>query len=125
MLSKPVQTQAGTFKRQRAGAASAVASGAEIVDELLRRAAEADAAAAATLPSAEEERATIAAAEALAGSEAGVPAKSRKAVVGLENKWMEFLERHGDEYGFVEAEGPTLQLAIRFSTWGFFSSNSS
>ena len=80
MLSKPAQTQAGTFKRQRAGAASAVASGAEIVDELLRRAAEADAAAAATLPSAEEERATIAAAEALAGSEAGVPAKSRKAV---------------------------------------------
>ena len=41
------------------------------IDELLRRALEADTAAAAQLPSAEEERATIAAAEALAGSEAG------------------------------------------------------
>ena len=55
-----------------------------------RRAAEAaDAAAAATLISLEEERVIINAAEALASSEAGVPAKSARAVQALERKWHE------------------------------------
>ena len=101
------------------GVAPALSSD-EDIDELLRQAAAADAAAAATLPSAEEERATIAAAEALAGSEAGVPAKSRAAIISLETKWLDFLGRHGEEYGFSEAEGPTLELTVKFQTWGFF-----
>ena len=49
----------------------------EEIEALLRAADEADAAARATLPNAAQVRATIDAAEALAGSEAGVPAKSR------------------------------------------------
>jgi len=46
----------------------------------------AEAAARATLPTPEEERAIIDAAEALAGGDAGVPAKSRAAVLRLETK---------------------------------------
>jgi len=49
----------------------------EEIEALLRAADEADAAARATLPNAAQVRAIIDAAEALAGSEAGVPAKSR------------------------------------------------
>ena len=40
------------------------------------------------------------AAEALAGGEAGVPAKSRAAILRLETKWLFFLQRHGAEYGY-------------------------
>ena len=68
------------------------------IEELLRAAEAAEAEACATLPTAEEERRIIDAAEALAGSDAGVPAKSRAAVLRLETKWLEFLERHGAEY---------------------------
>ena len=105
---------------QRPRSEGSAAASDEDIEELLRRAGEADAAAAATLPSAAKERAVIDAAEALAGSDAGVPPKSRAAIIALENKWMDFLGRHGDEYGFSEAEGPTLELAKKFSTWGFF-----
>ena len=89
------------------GRVAADAESDDDIEELLRRAAQADAAAAATLPSLEEERATIAAAEELAGGEAGVPPKSRAAIVALENKWLDFIGRHGAEYGFDEAAGPT------------------
>lgn len=51
------------------------------VEALLREAEAADAAARATVPTPEQERSIIAAAEALAGSEEGVPAKSRAAVL--------------------------------------------
>jgi hypothetical protein len=70
---------------RRAAKAQAQPPAAEEVDieALLREADAADAAARATLPTAGQERAIIAAAEALAGSEEGVPAKSR-AVVQLQ-----------------------------------------
>lgn len=90
------------------------------MDALLREADAADAAARATLPSPAQERAIIEAAEALAGSDAGVPAKSRAAVVRLEAKRREFLAKHGAEYGWNEIIGPTLELAKHFQTWGFF-----
>ena len=69
---------------------------------LLREADAVDAAARAALPTPEEERVIIDAAETLAGSEAGVPAKSRAVVLRLESKWCDFLERHGEEYGWDE-----------------------
>jgi hypothetical protein len=90
------------------------------IEALLREADAADAAVRATLPTAEEERAIIAAAEALAGSEAGVPAKSRAVVERLVTKWLDFLEKHGNEYGWDESVGPTLEMAKHFQTWGFF-----
>ena len=80
------------------------------IDALLREADAADAALRAAQPSAEQERVIIAAAEALAGSEAGVPAKSRAVVQRLETKWVDFLERHGAQYGWDESIGPTLEL---------------
>ena len=52
-------------------------SSAREVERLLRQAEAAEAAARATLMSPEQERVVIDAAEALAGSDAGVPAKSR------------------------------------------------
>ena len=93
---------------------------AEDLEALLRAAEAAEAAARATRPSAEEERRIIDAAEALAGSEAGVPAKSRMVVLRLVTKWLEFLERHGAEYKWDARVGPTLELAKHFQTWGFF-----
>jgi len=110
---------ARSSSQRRTSGGSAAASD-EDIEELLRRADEANAAAAATLPSAAEERAIIDAAEALAGGDAGVPPKSRAAISTLQNKWLDFLGRHGVQYGFREAEGPTLELAVKFSTWGFF-----
>ena len=64
----------------------------EDIEELLRAAEAAEAAARATLPTAEEERVIMDAAEALAGGDAGVPAKSRAAVLRLETKWLDFRE---------------------------------
>ena len=87
---------------------------------LLREADAVDAAARAALPTPEEERVIIDAAETLAGSEAGVPAKSRAVVLRLESKWCAFLERHGEEYGWDERVGPTMEMAKHFQTWGFF-----
>ena len=55
---------------------------------LVRQAEAAGEAAKATLMSKEQERVTIDAAEALAGSAAGVPAKSRKVVCQLETGWV-------------------------------------
>ena len=49
-----------------------------------------------------------------------MPAKSSHVVRTLQSKWPENLELHGDEYGFDEALGPTIELARHFSTWGFF-----
>ena len=90
------------------------------VEALLLAAEAADAAAAATLISPEEERMVMNAAEALANSEAGVPAKSARAVQALESKWLEFLQKHGSEYGFDVSVGPTIELAKHFQTYGFF-----
>ena len=55
------------------------------IEALLRQAEAADAAARATLTTPEEERAIIEAAETLAGSEAGVPPKSRAVVLRLDS----------------------------------------
>ena len=78
------------------------------IEELLRAAEAAEAAASATLPTAEEERVIIDAAEKLAGGDAGVPAKSRAAVLRLETKWLDFLQRHGAEYKWDASVGPML-----------------
>jgi len=90
------------------------------VEALLREAEAAEAAAQATLPTLEQERVIIKAAEALAGSEAGVPAKSRAVVLRLESKWLDFLEKHGVEYSWDKSVGPSMEMAKHFQTWGFF-----
>ena len=90
------------------------------VEALLREADAADAAAQALLRTPEQERTIIAAAEALAGSEEGVPAKSRAVVERLVSKWLDFLEKHGAQYGWDESVGPTMELTKHFQTWGFF-----
>jgi hypothetical protein len=101
---------------RRAAKAQAQPPAAEEVDieALLREADAADAAARATLPTAEQERAIIAAAEALAGSEEGVPAKSRAVVQPLVTKWLDFLEKHGNEYGY-SIPNPALWQCARAS----------
>ena len=75
---------------------------ADVIAKLMRAAEAAEAAARTTLVSPEEERVIIDAAEALvgsdAGSDAGVPAKTRAVVLQLETKWLVFLDKHGAEY---------------------------
>ena len=71
---------------------------ADVIAKLMRAAEAAEAAARATLVSPEEERVIIDAAEALAGSDAGVPAKTRAVVLRRETKWLVFLDKHGAEY---------------------------
>ena len=90
---------------------------------LLREADAVDKASRAALPTPEEERVIIDAADTLAGSEAGVPAKSRAVVLRLESKWCNLLERHGEEYGWDERVGPTMEMAKHFQTWFSFSSD--
>ena len=90
------------------------------VERLLQAADDAETAANQPSVSAEEQRRVIQEAETLAGGEAGVPAKSSRVVRSLQSKWLEFLELHGDEYGFDAALGPTVEVAKHFSTWGFF-----
>ena len=85
-----------------------------VIEALLRQAEAADAAARATLTTPEEERAIIEAAETLAGSEAGVPAKSRAVVLRLERKWVDVWARHGHEYGWDESVGPTMEMAKHY-----------
>ena len=96
------------------------ASMANEIEELLRAAEAAEAEARATLPTAAEERAIVDAAEELAGGEEGVPAKSRAVVLRLETKWLQFLERHGEQYKWDACVGPTLELPKHFQTWFFF-----
>ena len=93
---------------------------ADVIAKLMRAAEAAEAAARATLVSPEEERVIIDAAEALAGSDAGVPAKTRAVVLQLETKWLVFLDKHGAEYKWDAEVGPTLELVKHFQTWGFF-----
>ena len=71
---------------------------ADVIAKLMRAAEAAEAAARTTLVSPEEERVIIDAAEALAGSDAGVPAKTRAVVLRRETKWLVFLDKHGAEY---------------------------
>ena len=115
---------AGVDGTEDVAAASAVAKAAADVDALLLQAAAAEAEATAPGVSAEEQRRIIAAAEALASSEAGVPAKSSRVIASLLNKWVDFVEMHGDEYGYDAAAGPTVELAKHFSSWGFFNRES-
>ena len=110
--------QAGSRCRKPACGAARECAGqhtAAEVERLLRATDDAEAAANQPCFSAEEQRRVIHDAEALAGGEAGVPAKSSHVVRTLQSKWLENLELHGDEYGFDEALGPTIELARHFS----------
>ena len=93
---------------------------ADVIAKLMRAAEAAEAAARTTLVSPEEERVIIDAAGALAGSDAGVPAKTRAVVLRRETKWLVFLDKHGAEYKWDAEVGPTLELVKHFQTWGFF-----
>ena len=46
--------------------------------------------------------------------EAGTPAKSAKVINTLARRWSEFLGVHGEAYGYDEAAGPTIELAVHF-----------
>ena len=97
---------------------------AEIVDELdaLRRAvAEERAALAAVRPSLADERAQVAAAEARLERLDGVAnPKTRAAVLTIAHQFEAFVEAHGEAYGYDAAVGPTVELALRFQSHGFF-----
>ena len=83
------------------------------VAELLAELDAAEAAVAAFGPSPEQLREEAAEAERLA-KENGVPPKSAKVIGGLERRWQEFLEVHGEAYEYDEAIGPTIDLAMHF-----------
>ena len=97
---------------------------AEIVDELdaLRRAvAEERAALAAVRPSLADERAQVAAAEARLERLDGVAnPKTRAAVMTIAHQFEAFVEAHGEAYGYDAVVGPTVELALRFQSHGFF-----
>ena len=94
------------------------------IDELWAALERAEAAVAAFGPSPEQLREEAAEAERLA-KEAGTPAKSAKVINTLARRWSEFLGVHGEAYGYDEAAGPTIELAVhfqvclqRFRAWG-------
>ena len=94
---------------------------ADRLEDLLREVAADDAALEALRPSAAEERAQIEAAEAAIAATGGVAnPKTRQAVMPIVHKWERFLERHAGEEGYDASEGPTVRLAVKFQTWGFF-----
>jgi hypothetical protein len=86
---------------------------------LLRELDEADAAVARLVPSAEEVREQIDAAEKLAQSEAGTPAKTEEVAQKMLRKWKLFVCEHGVAYGLDTTRGPTSEFVLRFQTWGF------
>ena len=73
----------------------------------------ADAAVAAFGPTPEQLREEAAEAERMA-SENGTPAKSAKVIGVLRRRWSDFLDVHGDAYGFQANECPTIELAVHF-----------
>ena len=46
--------------------------------------------------------------------ESGTQAKSAAVIRQLERRWREFLDAHGEAYGYEEAAGPTIELAVHF-----------
>ena len=85
------------------------------VEELWQHFAEAEAAVAALGPTPEQLRSEASEAERLA-RESGTHAKTAAAIRALQRRWSDFLDAHcvGDAYGFDEAEGPTVELAVKF-----------
>ena len=83
------------------------------LEELRQELEAAEAAAAAFGPSPEQLREEAAKAEQLA-KESGMPAKSAAVIRQLERRWREFLDAHGEAYGYEEAAGPTIELAVHF-----------
>ena len=72
---------------------------------LLRELDEADAAVARLIPSAEEVREQIEAAEKLAQSEVGTPAKTEEVAQKMMRKWQLFVLEHGEAYGLDVTRG--------------------
>ena len=89
------------------------ASAEPTIAELLLELGAAEAAIAAFGPTPEQVREEAAEAERLA-KENGTPAKSAKVIGVLQRRWSEFLDVHGDAYGYEEEIGPTIELAIHF-----------
>ena len=83
------------------------------LEELWAQLAAAEAAMASFGPSAEQLREEAAEAEQLA-RENGTPAKSAKVIGVLRRRWSDFLELHGEAYGFEVEDGPTIELAVHF-----------
>ena len=88
-------------------------SAEQTIAELLKELGAAEAAVAALGPTPEEVREEAAEAERLA-KENGMPAKSAKVIDVLLRRWSDFLDTHGDAYGFKTDEGPTIELAVHF-----------
>ena len=83
------------------------------IEELWVELEAATAAVAAYGPTAEQLREEAAEAERLA-KESGTPAKSAKVIGVLRRRWSDFLELHGEAYGFEAEVGPTIELAVHF-----------
>ena len=86
---------------------------APTIDELWANLDAADAAVAAFGPTPEQLWEEAAEAERMA-SENGTPAKSAKVIGVLRRRWSDFLDVHGDAYGFQANECPTIELAVHF-----------
>ena len=50
-------------------------------------------------------------------AEKGYVAKTESAYASLERKWLRFLAKHGEAYGWAEKEGPTLEQVKHFTTY--------
>lgn len=75
----------------------------------------------ATVPSPEALRQHVADAEArLLESGGGLAPKTLSAVSSLANKWTEWMDTHGHEYGYEVGAAPTLEQARRFQTHGYY-----
>ena len=64
-------------------------------------------------PTPEQMREEAAEAERLA-KENGTPPKSAKVIGVLARRWREFLDVHGDAYGYEGDAGPTIEVAVHF-----------
>ena len=87
------------------------------IEELLEKLTESEAAVAAFAPSPQQLRQEAAAAEALATAN-GTPPKSAKVVGSMKRRWTEFLDVHGEAYGYDPEVRPTIELALHFQASG-------
>ena len=106
----------GTLKQRPSPVTSKMASDESsrpTIEELWAELDAAEAAVASFGPSPEQLREEAAEAERLA-KENGTPAKSAKVIGVLRRRWSDFLELHGEAYGYEAEDGPTIELAVHF-----------
>ena len=87
--------------------------GRSTIEELEEELRAAEAELASVRPSDEQLRAEAAEVEANAARN-GIHAKTSAIVYTMQRRWLAFLEKHGEAYGYDADEGPTVELAKHF-----------